>query len=227
MIFFVVIGCVAGTMLANGHPQSLSDLSYLGKKIYVQPNLWSGERVAEYNPKKDLENPEEMGNYAEGDMVMPEVHGRSVIAWQSSRWPGSIIPYEISGNFGKVTVSANFNQNSHKHLSQTFSDPTELALLQQVINEFHVNTCIRFVPRMNQRDYISIGNTKTGCWSNVGRLGGRQNVNLQSPTCVSKPGTPIHELMHAAGFIHEQSRPDRDEYIEIEWENVQKGKPLV
>lgn len=117
MIFLVVVGCVAGAMLVNCYPQSLSDMSYLGQKIYVQPNLWSGEQVAEYDPKKDLENPEELGNYAEGDMVMPKVHGRSVIAWQSSRWPESIIPYEISGNFGKVTVFANFNQNSihHKH----------------------------------------------------------------------------------------------------------------
>ncbi|XP_022251606.1 zinc metalloproteinase nas-13-like [Limulus polyphemus] len=59
------------------------------------------------------------------------------------------------------------------------------------------------------------------CSSAVGRNGGPQLLTL-GHGCVYV-GVVIHELMHAVGFWHEQSRADRDEYVTILWNNIQEG----
>lgn len=61
------------------------------------------------------------------------------------------------------------------------------------------------------------------CWSYLGARGGRQTISLQTPECTGS-GVTVHELMHALGFVHEQSRADRDKYVTIMWSNIWKGK---
>ena len=50
--------------------------------------------------------------------------------------------------------------------------------------------------------------------------GGAQKVDLKSGSCDSYP-TMAHEFYHAYGLYHEHNRPDRDDYIEIKWDNIQ------
>lgn len=50
-------------------------------------------------------------------------------------------------------------------------------LIEKAINEYQRRTCVRFKPRTNERDYISFTSDATGCWSSVGRIGGKQ-VNV-------------------------------------------------
>lgn len=46
----------------------------------------------------DLQNPEELGNYFEGDLIVPKF-GKNGLVDTASRWNKGIIPYEISRNF--------------------------------------------------------------------------------------------------------------------------------
>uniref|UniRef100_A0A8C6ZGV1 Metalloendopeptidase n=1 Tax=Nothoprocta perdicaria TaxID=30464 RepID=A0A8C6ZGV1_NOTPE len=83
-------------------------------------------------------------------------------------------------------------------------------------------TCVRFVPHSYQRDFVSIA-PLSGCFSSVGRAGGRQPLSL-APACLRRgKGVALHELMHVAGFWHEHSRADRDDYVRIAWEHVLPG----
>ncbi|ROT75216.1 putative zinc metalloproteinase [Penaeus vannamei] len=123
---------------------------------------------------------------------------RSAMTDVHRRWPNGIIPYVIS---------------------QTY-DESERATIAKAMSEYHEKTCIRFVPRTIEKDYIHILKGD-GCSSSVGRVKGAQPVSL-GPGCLYV-GIVMHEFMHVAGFWHEQSRSDRDNYITINKLNVQDG----
>ena len=60
------------------------------------------------------------------------------------------------------------------------------------------------------------------CTSNVGMQGGEQKLTI-ADEC-DDAASITHLILHALGLWHEQSRPDRDQYVEILWENIYPGK---
>ena len=65
-----------------------------------------------------------------------------------------------------------------------------------------------------------------GCHSHVGKITGKQNINYPQ-WCLDNYGSVLHEMLHALGFFHEQSRSDRDDYVTIMWENIMAGALYV
>ena len=55
---------------------------------------------------------------------------------------------------------------------------------------------------------------------------GKQHVYLNPVGCVHL-SIIVHEIGHAIGFYHEQSRPDRDDYVKVVEENVKPGMTVI
>uniref|UniRef100_A0A672YR61 Metalloendopeptidase n=1 Tax=Sphaeramia orbicularis TaxID=375764 RepID=A0A672YR61_9TELE len=106
-----------------------------------------------------------------------------------------------------------------------FSASRERSIIERGLLSFHDVTCIRFVRRTNQRDYLSI-QSDSGCYSYVGRRGYSQTLSLDRQGCLYH-STVQHELLHALGFNHEQCRSDRDQHIRVLWQNIHTTSQLT
>ncbi|KAK7087398.1 zinc metalloproteinase nas-13-like [Littorina saxatilis] len=93
----------------------------------------------------------------------------------------------------------------------------ERAIIQEAIWEWQNYTCLEFIPATSG-DRIIFSTGQGGCYSMLGKVGGPQAIGL-SRGCVHK-GVVIHEIGHAIGWIHEQARPDRDQFIRVNFNRI-------
>ncbi|KAK6055353.1 astacin [Cooperia oncophora] len=98
--------------------------------------------------------------------------------------------------------------------------PHEVKIIEKAFASYRKSTCIRFQPRNDEQDFLNIVKGY-GCYSQVGRTGGKQEISLGRGCLFHE--IIVHELMHSVGFWHEHSRADRDDHIHIRWDNILPG----
>ena len=125
---------------------------------------------------------------------MTNVHSAVMRASKNHLWPNSVIPYVIDR-----TVSADTR------------DAIQWAIA-------HLNTTeLQIRPRGTEVDYVLFRDVDRGCASYLGHIGGQQEIEVASGC---GRGSMAHEILHAAGFYHEQSRGDRDQWVSIQWDDI-------
>lgn len=105
----------------------------------------------------------------------------------------------------------------------------EMNVIEAAMQHWRQHTCITFRQRqMNDYIFVRFRSDTQGCWSLVGRqadrIGQGQDVSI-GQGCANL-NVVVHEIGHVIGFYHEQSRSDRDQYIDIVWSNVLPGYAL-
>lgn len=113
-----------------------------------------------------------------------------------TRWPNGVVPY---------TVDA------------AVRNPQWIT---QAVAEWNAKTPIRLIPRTNETDFVRFQRLDpNACYSSVGRVGGQQTINIGDGCGL---GATIHEIGHAVGLWHEQSRQDRDYYVRVDFSNIDR-----
>ncbi|CAN9507582.1 unnamed protein product [Ophioblennius macclurei] len=93
-------------------------------------------------------------------------------------------------------------------------------VIHQAFEEYRLRSCVDFKPYEGESTYITFKKL-SGCWSYVGDDKTGQELSIGAG-CDTK-AVVEHELLHALGFYHEQSRSDRDDYVKIWWDEIEEG----
>lgn len=173
-------------------------------KLFVSALLLCASAIS----SMPVDGPGEFGDKFEGDILLPvnqrdALNSRTGLINTRYRWTKNIVPY--------IFVDQTKDQRE---------------AIREVLDEMEEDLCLTFVERTTEADYIRVTSSESGCFSNVGRIGGPQQLNLQS----NKPGWGcftegiiMHEFIHALGFYHMQSAIERDNYVTIMWRNIVAG----
>jgi len=125
---------------------------------------------------------------------------RAASSVPKERWPNAVIPFTFDCSVANMESA--------------------VASVKQAMKVWESKTCIRFVERTNEKAYLEFFRGQ-GCWGHVGHHGYKTQISI-GDNCDFQH-VMEHEIGHSVGFWHEQSRPDRDSYISVIWENVLDG----
>jgi hypothetical protein len=133
----------------------------------------------------------------------PSRKHRNSLIGNNNLWPSNTVKFELASGLSG-------------------DDKTKVRTTLQGLQE-KLNSCIRFVESSNG-DRVFVKNDDDGCWSAVGHQGRLQELNLAVSDGCMQTGVIEHEIIHAIGILHTQSRSDRDKSVKIIWNNIESGR---
>lgn len=148
-------------------------------------------------PKSDLHHKD-----IDLKMILRQKERRAAISDHDRLWEEGVIPYEM-----------------HPECSKSIQRTVRSAM-----DEWESKTCLKFieVEAIHLEKLIIRSKGKCGCCSEIGRRYKlKQYLTLDENQCNYKEAA-LHELGHTIGFDHEHKRPDRDKYVKILYENIEK-----
>lgn len=194
IIFILLVGLISSGIIGQESHQ------YPEKDIVVRDLIISTKKSKSYTKVEVINGRVFTG----GDICLgteEEIFGRDkggvIVLSGPYLWTNSEIPYEI--------------ESGHIYQSQ----------IEEAIEEYNTKSNICLYPRAGETDYVRFIQG-SGCWSYVSSIGGMQEISI-GIGCYLK-GTIMHEISHAAGMWHEQSRADRDNYVTINTANITSGR---
>ncbi|KAH7709522.1 CBN-NAS-28 protein, partial [Aphelenchoides avenae] len=100
------------------------------------------------------------------------------------------------------------------------ADAYTMEVARQAFRFLTENSCLAWQENCATQPVVTVNTSSAGC-----RLWGAQRDRSSCFHCRRADfATATHEASHVMGMWHEQARPDRDSYIDIQWNNVAPWK---
>lgn len=171
-------------------------------------HVYGKEKGKRAKPK--LDDPEK---FVVGDMILTkrqyqlrysnDTIKRHGLTNKAFRWPGGIVP---------VVISPELDENAQSSI-------------KAATNYISKGTCVKFLfdfdPRIHP-NHVNIVRASNRCSAQVGYIRAPSTLKIDPGFC--DKGAILHELLHVLGLYHMHEAAERDNFIEINFNNIQPGR---